>query len=60
MLPYIFAEKKGIHIIDLNKTVECLQETAAAMKQIARSGKKYCLLVQKNKQKISLQNAHRK
>jgi small subunit ribosomal protein S2 len=40
MLPYIFAEKKGIHIIDLNKTVELLQETAAAMKQIARSGKK--------------------
>jgi len=40
MLPYIFAEKKGIHIIDLNKTVECLQESAAAMKQIARSGKK--------------------
>jgi small subunit ribosomal protein S2 len=40
MLPYIFAEKKGIHIIDLNKTVECLQETASVMKQIARSGKK--------------------
>jgi len=40
MLPYIFAEKKGIHIIDLNKTVDCLQETAAVMKQIARSGKK--------------------
>jgi len=40
MLPYIFAEKKGIHIIDLNKTVECLQETAVALKQIARSGKK--------------------
>ncbi|HEX2631120.1 MAG TPA: 30S ribosomal protein S2 [Chitinophagaceae bacterium] len=40
MLPYIFAEKKGIHIIDLNKTVELLQETAAAMKAIARSGKK--------------------
>lgn len=40
MLPYIFAEKKGIHIIDLNKTVEHLQDTAAAMKQIARSGKK--------------------
>jgi small subunit ribosomal protein S2 len=33
MLPYIFAEKKGIHIIDLNKTTEHLQE-------IARSGKK--------------------
>src|SRR5215212_563872 len=40
MLPYIFAEKKGIHIIDLNKTVECLQETAGVLKQIARSGKK--------------------
>lgn len=40
MLPYIFAEKKGIHIIDLNKTVEGLQETAAALKSIARSGKK--------------------
>lgn len=40
MLPYIFAEKKGIHIIDLNKTTECLQETAVALKQIAKSGKK--------------------
>ena len=40
MLPYIFAEKKGIHIIDLNKTVDCLQETAGVLKQIARSGKK--------------------
>lgn len=40
MFPYIFAEKKGIHIIDLNKTTECLQETASALKQIARSGKK--------------------
>jgi small subunit ribosomal protein S2 len=40
MLPYIFAEKKGIHIIDLNKTSEAMQETAAALKQIARSGKK--------------------
>ena len=40
MLPYIFAEKKGIHIIDLNKTTEHLQEAAAALKQMARSGKK--------------------
>jgi small subunit ribosomal protein S2 len=40
MLPYIFAEKKGIHIIDLNKTTECLHEAAAVLKQIARSGKK--------------------
>jgi small subunit ribosomal protein S2 len=40
MLPYIFAEKKGIHIIDLNKTTESLQEAAAALKQIAKGGKK--------------------
>src|SRR5678809_538248 len=40
MLPFIFAEKKGIHIIDLNKTTESLQEATAALKQIARSGKK--------------------
>src|ERR687885_880854 len=40
MLPYIFAEKKGIHIIDLNKTTETMQEAAAALKQIARGGKK--------------------
>jgi small subunit ribosomal protein S2 len=40
MLPYIYAEKKGIHIIDLNKTLECLHETAAALKAIAKSGKK--------------------
>ena len=51
MLPYIFAEKKGIHIIDLNKTVECLQETAAAMKQIARSGKKILFVGTKNQAK---------
>ncbi|MFT3932606.1 MAG: 30S ribosomal protein S2 [Chitinophagaceae bacterium] len=40
MLPYIFAEKKGIHIIDLNKTTESLQEVSGILKQIARSGKK--------------------
>src|SRR6476661_6738614 len=55
MLPYIFAEKKGIHIIDLNKTVECLQETAAAMKQIARSGKKI-LFVGTKKQAKDIMN----
>ena len=51
MLPYIFAEKKGIHIIDLNKTVEGLQETAAVMKQIARSGKKIMFVATKKQAK---------
>jgi small subunit ribosomal protein S2 len=51
MLPYIFAEKKGIHIIDLNKTVEGLQETAAALKQIARTGKKVMFVATKKQAK---------
>jgi small subunit ribosomal protein S2 len=51
MLPYIFAEKKGIHIIDLNKTVDHLQEAAAAMKQIAKSGKKIMFVATKKQAK---------
>jgi small subunit ribosomal protein S2 len=51
MLPYIFAEKKGIHIIDLNKTVEGLQETAAIMKQMAKAGKKILFVATKKQAK---------
>ena len=51
MLPYIFAEKKGIHIIDLNKTVDHLQQTAAALKQIAKSGKKIMFVATKKQAK---------
>jgi small subunit ribosomal protein S2 len=40
MAPYIFMEKNGIHIIDLNKTLVKLEESATALKQIAKSGKK--------------------
>ena len=39
MAPYIFSEKRGIHIIDLNKTVAQLDIACAALKQIAKSGK---------------------
>ena len=60
MLPYIFAEKKGIHIIDLNKTVECLQETAAALKQIARSGKKILFVGTKKQAKDIVNECARK
>ncbi len=56
MLPYIFAEKKGIHIIDLNKTVEGLQEAAAAMKAIARSGKKIMFVATKKQAKEIVQD----
>ncbi|MFN5361598.1 MAG: 30S ribosomal protein S2 [Bacteroidota bacterium] len=51
MLPYIFAETKGIHIIDLNKTVDHLQEAAAAVKQIAKSGKKIMFVATKKQAK---------
>jgi small subunit ribosomal protein S2 len=57
MLPYIFAEKKGIHIIDLNKTVEGLQETAAALKAIARSGKKIMFVATKKQAKEIVQES---
>lgn len=51
MLPYIFAEKNGIHIIDLNKTIEGLEEAAAAMKQMAKSGKKIMFVATKKQAK---------
>ncbi|MBS1744947.1 MAG: 30S ribosomal protein S2 [Bacteroidetes bacterium] len=51
MLPYIFAEKKGIHIIDLNKTVDSLQDAAAALKQVAKSGKKIMFVATKKQAK---------
>ena len=40
MAPYIFMERNGIHIIDLNKTVVKIDEAAEALKAIARSGRK--------------------
>jgi small subunit ribosomal protein S2 len=51
MKPYIFMERKGIHIIDLNKTAEKLQEAAAAMKSIARSGRKIMFVATKKQAK---------
>jgi small subunit ribosomal protein S2 len=60
MLPYIFAEKKGIHIIDLNRTTESLQEASAALKQIARSGKKIMFVgTKKQAKEIATQCAQR-
>lgn len=51
MAPYIFAEKKGIHIIDLNKTVVKIDEAANAMRNIARSGKKVLFVATKKQAK---------
>jgi small subunit ribosomal protein S2 len=60
MLPYIFAEKKGIHIIDLNKTVECLQDNASVLKSIAKSGKKILFVGTKKQAKEIVTECARK
>ena len=51
MAPYIFMERNGIHIIDLEKTEAKLEEAASAMKHIARSGKKILFVATKKQAK---------
>ena len=49
--PYVFGEKNGIHIIDLNKTMIKLDEAANAMKQIAKSGRTILFVATKKQAK---------
>jgi len=51
MAPYIFMEKNGIHIIDLHKTVVKIDEAAAAVKQITKSGRKILFVATKKQAK---------
>jgi small subunit ribosomal protein S2 len=51
MLPYIFMERKGIHIIDLNKTKEQMELAAAGMRSIAKSGRKILFVATKKQGK---------
>ncbi|MGD0340135.1 MAG: 30S ribosomal protein S2 [Bacteroidales bacterium] len=51
MAPYIFMERNGIHIIDLEKTILKIDEAATAMKHIARSGKKILFVATKKQAK---------
>jgi small subunit ribosomal protein S2 len=51
MAPYIFMEKNGIHIIDLQKTIVKIDEAADALKQIARSGRKVLFVATKKQAK---------
>jgi small subunit ribosomal protein S2 len=51
MLPYIFMERKGIHIIDLEKTADALETAGAAMKQMSKSGKKILFVATKKQAK---------
>ncbi len=51
MAPYIFMEKNGIHIIDLHKTVIKIDEAAAAIKSIAKSGRRVLFVATKKQAK---------
>ena len=51
MAPYIFMERNDIHIIDLHKTVIKVDEAAAALKQIAKSGRKILFVATKKQAK---------
>ena len=51
MAPYIFMERNGIHIIDLHKTAVKIDEAAAALKQIAKSGRKILFVATKKQAK---------
>ena len=51
MAPYIFMEKNGIHSIDLHKTAAKVEEASAALKQIAKSGKKVLFVATKKQAK---------
>ncbi|MCS6934612.1 MAG: 30S ribosomal protein S2 [Chitinophagales bacterium] len=57
MLPYIFGEQKGIHIIDLNRTMEKLEEAAAAARSIAKSGRKILFVATKKQAKDVVKQA---
>ena len=51
MLPYIFMERKGIHIIDLNRTMEFMDKAANALRQVAKSGRKVMFVATKKQAK---------
>ncbi len=56
MSPYIFMEKKGIHIIDLNKTKNALEKAGDAMRSIARSGRQILFVATKKQAKEIIEN----
>jgi len=57
MLPYIFMEKKGIHVIDLNRTIECMEKAGKAIKAIAKSGRKVMFVATKKQAKNLVKDA---
>lgn len=59
MRPYIFVERKGIHVIDLNRTVECLERAANALRSMAKSGKKILFVGTKKQARNIVEDAAR-
>ena len=60
MSPYIFMERKGIHIIDLNRTSEGLDRAANAMRALAKSGKKVLFVATKKQARDIVTEAARR
>ncbi len=60
MAPYIFMEKNGIHIIDLNKTITNLEQAAVALQDIVRSGRKVMFVATKKQAKEITETAAKK
>ena len=59
MRQYIFKEHKGVHLIDLNRTAECLERAGQALKQIAKSGKKIMFVATKKQARDIVSEAAR-
>ncbi|MEQ8582130.1 MAG: 30S ribosomal protein S2 [Marinoscillum sp.] len=60
MAPYIFMEKNGIHIIDLNKTLTCMDQAAHALQSVVRSGRKVMFVATKKQAKEVVETAAQK
>lgn len=60
MAPYIFMERNGIHIIDLHKTIAKAEEAGAALKQMAKSGKKVLFVATKKQAKDAVEDMSQK
>ncbi|MEZ4987986.1 MAG: 30S ribosomal protein S2 [Saprospiraceae bacterium] len=59
MSPYIFAERKGIHLIDLNRTSDALERAGLAARQMAKAGKKILFVATKKQAREIVANAAR-
>ena len=60
MAPYIFMERKGIHVIDLNRTIECMERAGNAMRNIAKSGRKVLFVATKKQSRDIVADAARR